>query len=407
MPSLPRNQAFRRLLSAQFLAITAAYALSLGGIVVTETRFQSSAQTGLVILSAILPAFLGSLIAGAVVDRVGRRRILVASSLASVVACASFWLGTLLLPDSLTLVAIVAANITLALFSQFAMTSELAMLPDAVSQPQLLQANSAFQLSMLAAEGLGVLILSPVVIKVAGMPAVGLVGAGLSLVAALLASLLPPNLDISRPDERTGWAWTELAADLRAGWQVIANDKVLTLVAIQATLAASLLLVLVSLFPGLANRHLAFAVEDAIYLLLPGGIGFVLISSLMGRWQSLLSRQQWIALGLMALGICTGLVALLSSGPSAVWPVAAILFVLGSSLALVLIPARTLLQERPPAELRGRVIAAQLALSNAAAVIPLWLGGSLADQVGIRPVMAVLGVIALGAGLLGWRKMPD
>jgi len=47
------------------------------------------------------------------------------------------------------------------------------------------------------------------------------------------------------------------------------------------------------------------------------------------------------------------------------------------------------------------VIAAQLALSNAAAVVPLLLGGTLADRWGIRPVMLGLGLVALAAGLAG------
>ena len=71
------------------------------------------------------------------------------------------------------------------------------------------------------------------------------------------------------------------------------------------------------------------------------------------------------------------------------------------TLALVIVSARVILQERPPAEMRGRVIAAQLALANAVAVLPLLLGGSLADQVGIRPVMGLLGLLALGAGAIG------
>jgi MFS family permease len=58
------------------------------------------------------------------------------------------------------------------------------------------------------------------------------------------------------------------------------------------------------------------------------------------------------------------------------------------------------LQERPPANVRGRVIAAQLALANAAAILPLLLGGSLADRLGIRPVMGALGLLALCAGIV-------
>jgi hypothetical protein len=82
-----------------------------------------------------------------------------------------------------------------------------------------------------------------------------------------------------------------------------------------------------------------------------------------------------------------------------------VIFCLGLALALVVISARVVLQERPPAEVRGRVIAAQLALANAAAVLPLLLGGALADQLGIPPVMGFLGLVAVGVGAIGLHQV--
>ena len=87
------------------------------------------------------------------------------------------------------------------------------------------------------------------------------------------------------------------------------------------------------------------------------------------------------------------------------WLVLPIILALGFMLALVVVPARTVLQESPPPEIRGRVIAAQLALANAAAVIPLLLGGALADQLGLQPVMGMLGALAVGEGAVGLHQM--
>jgi MFS family permease len=176
----------------------------------------------------------------------------------------------------------------------------------------------------------------------------------------------------------------------------------LSLVAIQATVAATLLLVMLSLVPGLVSRHLGVSVENAPFLVLPGGLGFVLGSALVGRVEKRLSRPLLISLGLTALGIAIGLVSLLSAVGDLLWGVGAAIFSVGLALAFVIIPARTVLQERPPAELRGRVISAQLALANAAAIVPLLLGGTLADQFGILPVMGSLGLIAFAAGVAGW-----
>jgi MFS family permease len=411
---LLRNRPFRRLWFAQFCAIAAIYGLTLAGTILVERRTHSSAQTGLVLVSAILPAFLASLIAGAVVDRRGRRPVLVASHMARALVALAFWGATRYLAPGLGLTAVYVANVAGAIFSQFAMPAELAMLPDLVDHKRLMSANALLQLSMLVAEGLGVIALTPLITKMAGAPAVGLVAGGLCLVAMVLAATLPedqPSPAQTEPETKES-TWTALRADLQAGWQTIAQDRILSLVAIQATLAAALLLVLLSLVPGLASRHLGLNVEDAPLLALPGGLGFVLGAVLMSRWEARQSRLGWIALGLTGLGLSIGLMSILGSQPGRVWLLLPSILGLGLTLALVIVPARTVLQERPPAPLRGRVIAAQLALANAAAVLPLLLGGTLADHLGIRPVMGLLALLALGAGAISlhqaraWDALP-
>ena len=405
--ALLKNRDFRRLWAAQFSTVTVVYGLTLAGAVLVEERTQSSTQTGLVILSAILPAFLASLVSGAVVDRWGRRRILIASHLARALVALVFWAGTRQTSPALALTTVYVVNVTGVTFSQFALPAELAMLPDLVGQTRLLSANSLLQLSMLAAEGLGIIVLSPLTIKLFGVPAMGLVSTGLCLLGAALVVAMPKKLDQTPAGQQEGRAsgWKALAADLQAGWLTIARDRLLSLVALQATLAATLLLVLLSLFPGLMSRYLGLDVESLPLLILPGGLGFVLGTFLMGRWERHLSRPAWIAAGLTGLGAAVGLLSLSASQEGGLWLILPLIFGIGIALALVIVSARVVLQERPPAEMRGRVIAAQLALANAAAVLPLLLGGSLADHLGIQPVMGLLGLLAVGAGALSLRNV--
>jgi len=140
-------------------------------------------------------------------------------------------------------------------------------------------------------------------------------------------------------------------------------------------------------------------------VILPGGVGFVLGAILVNRWEGRWSRQGWIAAGLTSVGLNVGLLCVLTGGNGREYLLLFLMSVLGIglSLALVIIPARTVLQERPPAPLRGRVIAAQLALGNAMAVIPLLVGGAMADRLGIRPVMGLLSLLAVGTGAVGLR----
>ncbi len=413
--SLLRNPLLCRLWAAQFSAVMMYYGLTLAGAALAEELTHSSAQIGLVILSSILPAFLASLISGAVVDRWGRVQVLLVAKVVRIAIALAFWGSTQLLPTGLVLTTIYIVNVAGAIFTQFALPAELALLPDLVEEEQLLPTNALIQLSTLVAQGLGIVALGPLVIKLVGAPAMGLVGAVLCLIALVLVAGLPRDLTSAGQIREIRSVLANLGTDLQTGWRTIAKDRVLKLVAIQLTLAGALLMVLLSLVPGIAFRHLGLGVEDAPLLMLPGGLGFVLGSILLGRWEGRRSRPAWIALGLTGLGLSLALLGVFSSRagqpgqtdaiPSAVWLIVPLILGLGLALAMIIVPARTVLQERPPAQQRGRVIAAQLALANAVAVLPLLIGGTLADHLGIQPVMGLMSLLAAGAGAVGLHQL--
>jgi MFS family permease len=403
--SLLKNRPFRRLWISQFCTVAVLYSMGVAAAVLAEEQTQSSVQTGLVILSSILPAVLASLVAGAVVDRRGRVPVLMASHLTRALFALVFWASTMLLPPGLALAAVYLSNVVGAALAQFALPAEFALVPDLVGQMQLTSANALLQLGIIVAEGLGVVLLAPLIVKLAGAPVMGLVGATLYLLGLAMVATLPKGQPLPVPGQVKGPDWEKLRADLRAGWQTIAQDRLLRLVTTHMTLAAALLLVVMSLIPGLASRHLGIGVEDAPFLILPGGVGFVVGSALVSRLQRRLSQPGWIVLGLTGLGLGISAIAVLSGQPESLrlWLVLPPILGVGLTLAMIIIPARTVLQERPPPSLRGRVIAAQLAMGNAAAILPLLLGGTLADHLGIRPVMGVLGLATLAIGLIGLR----
>lgn len=404
--SLLRNRPYLRLVLAQFSATMVVYGLSFTGVALVEERTHSTIQTGLVILCSILPAFLGSLVAGAAVDRWGTKALVVSHLLRTLVGLL-FWAGTAVLPSHLVPATVYMVNGAGAALTQFALTAELALLPRLVGHEALISANALLQFCMLVGEGLGIAALAPFIIKLAGAQWMGLVTALLCLLSFILVLPLPRSDPAVPADHGRQPRRSRLAADLQAGWRAISADRQLALVTVQATLAAALLLVLLSLVPGMAARHLGLSAEDTPFLILPGGIGFVLGAAGMSRWHRRWTRSGWIALGLILLGFGIGTLALLlDAGIGAAADLALIvidILSIGMSLALVIIPARAFIQERPPPAVRGRVIAVQLALANAAAVIPMLIGGALADSFGIRPVMAALGLLALGSGGIGLR----
>ncbi|MBN1656817.1 MAG: MFS transporter [Anaerolineae bacterium] len=404
-----RSGALRRLLGGEIATVTAVYGLSLAGTVIVEEATHSSAGIGLVFASSILPAFLFSLVAGAAVDRWGRKRLLLAAHVARAVIGIAFWVATGLLSGGTALVAVYLCNAMTAASSQFAAPAEQAMLPDVVPAPRLATANVLYQVGMIAGEGLGILLVAPIVVKASGAPAVGLSVAILCGTALVLAAGLPASTPALAPGSEPGMSarssprlaarWHALRDDVRAGWQAIAADRVLMAVAVQATVAGALLLVLLALLPGLVSRRLGMAVEDAPYLVLPGGAGFLLGAALVGRLGNRLDLVRVVPASLATAGVSAALLGLVAGPGWRVVAAAGTIALLGFGLAGVVIPARVTLQRRPPPVLRGRVIAAQLALANASAVLPLILGGAVADWVGIRPVMIAVGVVAVVGAL--------
>jgi MFS family permease len=73
---------------------------------------------------------------------------------------------------------------------------------------------------------------------------------------------------------------------------------------------------------------------------------------------------------------------------------------MGFFYALLNAPAQTLLHERTPTEMRGRVFAAQMVLANGVALIPLVVVGGIADVYGVsRVVLAIAALIAFAGAL--------
>ena len=79
-------------------------------------------------------------------------------------------------------------------------------------------------------------------------------------------------------------------------------------------------------------------------------------------------------------------------------PIMLLALIAGLGFVAIMVPTQTYLQERAPAELRGRVFAVQLMLSNFASIVPLLLLGGLADLMGVDKTLILIGVLILIAG---------
>ena len=66
-----------------------------------------------------------------------------------------------------------------------------------------------------------------------------------------------------------------------------------------------------------------------------------------------------------------------------------------------IIPSQTLFQERTPPDLIGRVVGLRFSLVFGAMTLAMAISGLLASVLGVEPVLAAFGLLAVAAGLGG------
>ena len=145
----------------------------------------SNAAVSLLILTFLVPAVVFSAIAGVYVDRIDRRLILVSTNLLR----GGAFLAMVLVSNQLLLV--YALNIFVSTATTFFAPAEAAMIPFLVERERLLQANGLFTFTLNASFALGFALLGPLLVNLAGVPALLLLVAALYFVAAALCVTLP------------------------------------------------------------------------------------------------------------------------------------------------------------------------------------------------------------------------
>ncbi len=402
--SVLKNAQLLRLSAAQFASIAATYAIFFSSVVLVEEITRSSTLMGVMMFSLSLPGFIFGMLAGVWVDRYDRRRVLLVANALSLLATLVFAAGTRWLQqDAMLLLTIFVSNFLLAALLQLTASARDAVLPRTVGDDQLLAANSILQVALICAQGAGTVVLAPVLLHAGGAPMVGTAGLLLFTLAAWAYSRLSDrigSLAFLENGARRGVAWDEI----RAGWRFIIGKRIVRSAIAYLVLMSGVILVIMTLLPGLVSRTWDFPIAQMPLLAVPGGLGFGLGVLLLGRIGSRFKEEAWLGAGLFALGAGLACIPLIP----ALTGLSVILFLLiavgsGAGAAMVVIPARTLVQEQTPDSMRGRVTSTQLFLSNALSMAPLPILGGLADLFGIQRMFMFLGLFLVVTAVLSLR----
>lgn len=424
-----RNRPFLRLWVAQAITQAAQNATWYALLVVVENASHSTTQLGITILSVVVPSVLFGVPAGVYVDRWDKGTVLLVTNLLRAVAALAFIPVVALMETAVapTLVMLYVVSFLFSVITQFFAPAESAVIPALVARPWLMQANSFFHLTFTASQFVGLVLVGPLIVKVFGELTFFLVTAVLYGFSALLVWRLPAGGGIPKASG-PAHPVRELVEQLRDVVALLRQDRQMLQAMGYLTLAGGLTLVVAMLAPRFVVNVLGIAAADAVLVLAPAGIGMLVAAFFLSRPQAGLvaDRQRLITAGLLVVSLALASTAavpevgrfagLLRPGSyidvvthSEVVLFGVVMlatFFAGVGFAAILVVSQTIVQERAPAEARGRVIAVQLMLGNLVAIIPLLSIGGLADVIGIPPVLIVLAAAVLVVAYFSHRQQP-
>ncbi|MCX2726710.1 MFS transporter [Thermomicrobium sp. 4228-Ro] len=353
----------------------------------------SMTVAGLAFLASGLPDLVLGPLAGVVVDRVDRRRVMIASDLARVVPvmllpiAGEYWIGSLYV----LLFLINAAAI-------LHRPAKMAAIPAVVPQGQLTRANSLSSL----AESLG---------DIGGYPLAGLVVGGLVallgsdrglvfafavaalgyvLSAAVLWPLrLPPQPHVEK--RSTALVWRELVDGVNYLFRNVLLRTNTMLVALGAIAIGMAMPLLVGYAYGVSAQG------EVAYSLLNFGIG---VGSVAGALLTgVLNTRRLGTLVLSGLVLMGAGLAGLGVGPP-LWVAVLLTGLTGFGNLLFLVPSVTIVQRITPASLMGRVFALRSTLLFTALIVANGIGGWLGDQLGADRAFLAIGSLLVVASLV-------
>jgi Na+/melibiose symporter-like transporter len=320
---------------------------------------------------------------------------------------------------------LILISIFFATASQVFGTTDAVTVPSVVPKDQLIAANSLFSMAVTGSQLTGMIFLAPILLPTVGAAWLFFIAALMFGVAVACAYFMPPI-----PDEHhagVGRQWPtpsqlrSAAGEYAQTLRTIGRDPVATLAMIHYATGSSLVLLFAVLVPRYMQAILKVSPDKAVTIFAPVGVGAILGLRALPLIAARVGKNRTVIIGLCGLVVC--LVALGSIDPIArglkttehlnpfaedqragglsilVLLTMAFAGPLGFTYALVNAPAQTVLHERSPAEMRGRVFAAQVVLANAVGILPLIVAGSVADIFGVSPVL--FAIAAVMAGIAG------
>ena len=400
MLSILRNRTYRRLFTAQVVALTgtglATVALALLAYDLAGADAGSVLGTALAVKMVAYVAIAPAV--GAVADRLPRRALLVGADLTRAGVA-------LLLPfvDQVWQVYVLIFLLQAA-SATFTPTFQ-AVVPDVLPAERdytraLSLSRLAYDLESLFSPALAAALLSLITYNWLFLGTV----AGFLASAALVTSAVLPK-PVVATTSRTGGAYARATAGTRL---FLAVPQLRALLALDLAVAAAGAMVTVNTVVYVRGS-LGRSADDVPLALGAFGAGSMVVALLLPRVLDRVADRTVMLRGALLLTAVFVALGAITSADSGSWRWPALLAAwaaFGAACSMVLTPTGRLIRRAAPAEERAHVFAAQFSLSHSCWLLTYPLAGWLGAVAGLRSAVLALGAVALAAALLAVRLWP-
>jgi MFS family permease len=395
--ALLKNRSFLFLWTGQIVSQIADKVLLVMSIALLTTynipvKYAASSSSYLMVASTI-PAILFGAAAGIFVDRYPKKKIMVISD---VIRGSLILLLPILPKEFIVLLLITFAISTI---TQAFAPAEQSAIPLVVKPENLLTANALFTSTTMGSIIVGFAIGEPILTAVTNISKTGsreVLVAALYFVAAGLGQFvkIQETIDPHKLTQRVN-PWHEL----KVGFDYLRSNKLL----LNAMLQLAVLFSTIAALPVLSIKltaEVGLKPEQFGFLVAPLGIGLVLGAGILGHFGNRLQQKSLPLIGFIGISIVLAIftfvnnlsIGLLCAG------------ILGLGASLIAVPMQTLIQERTPESMRGKVFGFQNNAVNIAVAVPLIIAGPLTDRFGLQPVLWGMSILVTIAGVFAWNS---
>jgi MFS transporter, DHA3 family, macrolide efflux protein len=380
-----RRRAFVYIWSAQLISTIGDALTSLAAGIIVYRLTGSALSVGLMLMATAVPALVFGLIAGVVVDRYDRKKIMVAADLTRAVI-----VFTIPFLVNVNVVFLYVAVLLSASITQFFAPANDSVLPEIAPEEELGAANSIMAIAQFGSTAVG-FALAGLLASSQSIDVVFWIDAATFLFSAFMISRVRIAPLVS--EELT--TVRDMIRNLGFGAKFIAGTSILrSLNLVKTPVLISFGLQNVLLLPfaitALHASEFEYGLQEGLT-----SVGFVVGSLLMARFSDRLREGQWLVLSYIGMG----LFGLLYSLQSSVWAAIALISISGALNAPSFVAGRLINQRHTPREMRGRVFSTSGVISTVLFLVGMGLAG-LADIIDVRLMFLATSLVVVVAGLV-------